>query len=63
MDMKRDLPLQFKNIDYMLLGFERGKRRKLHNEEPNDFYCSLNTITRMKMGRIRWMDGMIDVRK
>ena len=28
--------------------------RKLHNEELNDLYCSLNIIRVIKSGRMRW---------
>ena len=30
------------------------KWRKLHNEELNDLYCSLNIIRVIKSGRMRW---------
>ena len=30
-----------------------GERRKLHNEELNDLYCSVNTVRAIK-SRIRW---------
>jgi hypothetical protein len=29
--------------------------RKLHNEELNDRYCSLNTFRVIKLGRMRWV--------
>jgi len=31
-----------------------GKRRKLHNEELNDLYCSPNVILVIKSRRMRW---------
>jgi hypothetical protein len=44
-----------------------GERRKLHNEELNDLYCSPNIVWVMKLRRIRWaghvarMRDMIDI--
>jgi len=29
--------------------------RKLHNEEPNDLHCSLNTVRVIKSRRMRWV--------
>jgi hypothetical protein len=31
-----------------------GGRRKLHNEELHNLYCSLSTITMIKSKRTRW---------
>jgi len=31
-----------------------GEWRKLHNEELNDLYCSINIVRVIKSGRIRW---------
>jgi hypothetical protein len=31
-----------------------GERRKLHNEEINDLYCSPNIIQVIKSRRMRW---------
>ena len=31
-----------------------GKWRKLHNEELNDLYCSLNIVQVIKLRRMRW---------
>jgi len=31
-----------------------GERRKLHNEELNDLYCSPNIVRVMKSRRMRW---------
>jgi len=31
-----------------------GERRKLHNEELNDLYCSLSIVRVMKSRRMRW---------
>ena len=33
-----------------------GEWRKLHNEEPNDLYYSINIIRVIKLGRIRWVE-------
>ena len=32
----------------------RGEWRKLHNEELNDLYCSLNTVWMISWRRMRW---------
>jgi hypothetical protein len=32
-----------------------GQWRKLHNEELNDLYCSLNIIRAIKWRRMRWV--------
>jgi hypothetical protein len=34
---------------------ETGERRKLHNEELNDLYCSPNIVRVIKSRRIRWV--------
>jgi hypothetical protein len=31
-----------------------GERRRLHNEELNDLYCSPNTVRVIKSRRVRW---------
>ena len=31
-----------------------GERRRLHNEEPNDLYCSPNIVRVIKSRRMRW---------
>ena len=31
-----------------------GERRKLHNEELNDLYCSPNIVRGIKSRRMRW---------
>ena len=33
---------------------ETGERRKLHNEELNDLYCSPNIIRVIKTSSLRW---------
>ena len=33
----------------------RGEWRKLHIEELNDLYCSVNTIRVIKTRRMRWV--------
>ena len=32
-----------------------GERRKLHNEELSDLYCSLNIVRVIKSRRMRWV--------
>jgi len=32
----------------------RGERRKLHNEELNELYCSPNIVWVIKLRRMRW---------
>jgi hypothetical protein len=32
----------------------QGERRKLHNEELNDLYCSPNIVRAIKSRRMRW---------
>jgi len=32
-----------------------GERRKLHNEELNDLYCSPNIVWEIQSGRMRWV--------
>ena len=36
-----------------------GDWRKLHNEEPNDLYCSLNIIRVIKSRRMRWAEHVV----
>jgi hypothetical protein len=31
-----------------------GERRRLHNEELNDLYCSPNIVRVIKSGRVKW---------
>jgi hypothetical protein len=32
----------------------KGERRKLHNEEINDLYCSPNIVRMIKSRKMRW---------
>ena len=32
----------------------KGEWRRLHNEELNDLYCSLNIVWVIKLRRMRW---------
>ena len=36
-----------------------GERRRLHNEELNDLYCSPNIVRVMKLRRMRWAGHVI----
>ena len=36
-----------------------GERRRLHNEEINDLYCSHNIVRVIKSRRMRWV-GNVD---
>jgi hypothetical protein len=35
-----------------------GQWRKLHNEEPDDLYCSPSVVRVIKSGRMRWVGHM-----
>jgi hypothetical protein len=39
-----------------------GERRKLHNEEINDLYCSPNIVWVIKSRRIRWVGHVARMR-
>jgi hypothetical protein len=51
----------------MLFGPRRGKVtgewRKLHNEELNDLYCSLNIVRVIKSRRTRWAGDVARMRE
>jgi len=36
-----------------------GERRKLHNEELNDLYCSPNNVRVIKSRRMRWAGHVV----
>jgi len=52
---KRRLRVSENRVLRRLFGYEEiGEWRKLHNEELNDLYSSLNIVPVMKQRRIRW---------
>ena len=40
---------------------ETGERRKLHNEELNDLYCSPDIVRVIKSRRMRWAGHVVCV--
>ena len=40
-----------------------GERRKLHNEELNDLYCSPNSVQGIKSRRMRWAGHVARMRE